>query len=211
MGKLEQGIFGPITGKIKNMVFYQLNGKTVVRSLGLKKNVVKSEALKQRNRSFSLLAAFLSKVKPFIKAGFKNEAAGTVRSYYNIATSYNLLNALNMVDSLPNIQFEKVMLSKGKCPQPLNPTVTLEREGLKFGWSTASLEWRTSQDRVMMLVFYPDLKEALFDIDGPKRAESFGFLHIPPPFKDERMEIYIAFIADDKESVSDSIYMGRIN
>jgi hypothetical protein len=36
-------------------------------------------------------------------------------------------------------------------------------------------------------------------------------LPLPTSILDKRMELYMAFIADDRLSVSDSVYLGRLN
>ena len=69
MAKFE-GFFDKINGKIGNIVFYQLNGKTVGRSIG-KVEKFSDKQLEVQMRT-KLITPFFSPLLEFIKLGFKN-------------------------------------------------------------------------------------------------------------------------------------------
>lgn len=204
------GPTGTANGKISNMVFYQLNGQEVVRGLGVKKKFKSSKVLAQNN-SLKILMQFFNKMKPFLKAGFKNEAAGSIHNYHNLATAYNKTHAMDFVDELPVIRYDKVLLSRGFARMPKNPQVSLEATGLRFNWDPEpDLPWLVNQDQVMMLAWFPEIHECLFSTAGALRRTGTDHLHLPASFRMLQMELYIAFVSEDRESVSDSIYLGSI-
>lgn len=155
---------------------------------------------------------FFSKVKPFLKAGFKNEAAGTIRNYHNLATSYNRTHAIKFEDNVPLISYDKVLLSRGHALPPVNARLSNNAQGLTFDWDTIpDLPWSTNQDQTMTLAWFPEKNEALFNIGGAYRLTGTDHLNVPPALLSERMEIFLAFVSSDRESVSNSIYLGALN
>ena len=211
MGKAKDGIFGPVNGKVKNLIFYTAKGINIIRSVGEKKNIIPSEALKRNNSNFAVLVKFLKKVKPFIRAGFKKEAIGSVYSYHNLATSWNLKNAMRNESGISEIMFDKLLLSRGNCLPPDAAQVSLQPGGLSFTWNATALPYAPSQDRAMLLAYFPELQEAIMNTDGAKRMAGSDFLALQPSYLQEAMEVYIAFKATDSDDVSYSQYLGRIH
>lgn len=204
-------ITGNAVGKVSNAVFYRLNGQEVIRGIGNKK-IFKSKKVFAQNDSLRLLMNFFAKVKPFIKAGFKNEAVGTTRNYHNLATSYNRIHAIDFVEDVPVLRYDKVLLSRGHALSPVNAKVRANPDGLEFSWDTIpDLPWDTNQDQAMTLAWFPELNEALFNIAGARRLSGTDQLNLPPSLQSQKMELYMAFVSEDRESVSNSIYLGTLN
>ena len=204
-------VTGSAVGKVSNAVFYRLNGQEVIRGTG-KKKIFKSKKVFAQNDSIRLLMNVFAKVKPFIKAGFKNEAAGSTRNYHNLATSYNRIHAIDFIEDVPVLRYDKVLLSRGRAQPPLNAKVKANPEGLEFSWDTVpDLPWDTNQDQAMTLAWFPELNEALFNIAGAHRRTGTDQLNLPPSLQSQKMEVYMAFVSEDRESVSNSIYLGNLN
>lgn len=204
-------VTGSAVGKVSNAVFYRLNGQEVIRGTGNKK-IFKSKKVFAQNDSLRLLMNFFAKIKPFIKAGFKNEAAGTTRNYHNLATSYNRIHAIDFVDDVPVLRYDKVLLSRGNALPPFNARMRANSDGLEFSWDIIpDLPWDTDQDQAMTLAWFPELNEALFNIAGAHRLSGTDQLNLPPSLQSQKMELYMAFVSEDRESVSNSIYLGTLN
>jgi len=70
----------------------------------------------------------------------------------------------------------------------------------------------------MMLAYLPANKRTYLSLSGARRSEGEDMLEIRTVAadrgatkRDDVIETYIAFISDDRQSISDSIYAGRIN
>jgi len=128
MAKLNNGILGPLIGKLANVVGYIRLGQPVVRMVPkkLKKKKIRTEAQQAVNLRFKIVKSFISKVKTFVAVGFKLEVAGTTKIAENGAVSYNIKNAV--IGEYPDLtlDFAKVMISKGHLPAPLNPIVEMQ-------------------------------------------------------------------------------------
>lgn len=211
MGKAKNGIFGPINGKVANVVFYTSKGIDIIRSIGDRGIFKPTAALQANNNNFGIMVKFLKKVKPFIKEGFRQKAAGTVYSYHNLAASYNLKNAMHNNAGKPEILFDKLLLSSGNCLNANSPAIELLPEGLEFKWDVADLPYPASQDRAMMLVYFPEIDECVMNTDAAKRIEGRDILPLQPAYCSQHMEVYLAFKASGHDDVSTSQYLGRIN
>ena len=202
---------GPANGKISNSVFYQLNGQQIIRGLGEKKKF-KSPKLLAQNQSMRILMALFAKIKPFIKAGFKNEAAGTIRNFHNLATAHNRMHAIGFENDAPYIRYDQLLLSRGNALVPDNPAVKLTEQGLQFSWAVdPDLPWLSNQDQVMMLAWFPGISESIYSVAGAFRRTGTDLLSLSPAYLELPMEVYMAFVSEDREQVSNSIYLGPIS
>jgi hypothetical protein len=211
MGILKHGPFGTATGKIQNTVSYELNGKNVFRTIGTtkKKPTIKQLAVRQK---MAVVIEFLKVVEPLINVGFKAEALAARKSAHNMATSYNTKSATT--GEYPEIvmDYSKAMSSRGDLMQPLDPQVELLAGKLRFTWQNQpDLEYTNRKDQIMMLAYFPDSHEASIDIYGAQRAAGEDFLPFENKRQNTRMEVYMAFVSSDRESASDTIYLGTIN
>lgn len=77
------------TGRNGNTVTYLLYGKLVKRTIGLRTDKPTIPVLKSRQIT-ALATAFLKPVKEFVAIGFELEGRLNFKSYYDIASSYNI-------------------------------------------------------------------------------------------------------------------------
>jgi hypothetical protein len=211
MGKARKGVFGPIQGRISNLVFYTLNGQQVVRIKGMRDDEP-TLAVKINNMAWTILMDFFQLVKPFLKVGFANEGKGTRLNYHNIATSYNKLNAIKVINDWPFLDYEKLLLSKGTAMPPQNLAVEPVDAGLKFSWDYSETEhWESRTDQTMLMAYLPEENYAFYTTAGAQRKQQTDVLEIIPEYRNKIMEVYFAFVTEDRNNVSTSLYLGRLN
>jgi hypothetical protein len=210
MGKSKHGIYGPISGRVGNLVWYTARGQGRVRGVG--ERTAKLTGSQQQNcNKMSVLMNFFKNIKPFLKVGFINETTGTLLNYHNVATAYNKSNAVVQVNETLVIDYSNVTLSKGNALAPQAPRVQKSEGGLTFSWNYEPLEhWQSRADQVMMMVYFPETNDAEFVTSGAKRSSGQDFLKIHPSYADKAMEIYISFVSDDRTGVATSMYLGRL-
>lgn len=138
--------------------------------------------------------------------------------------SYNLAA---VTGKYPNQEFDytKGIVTAGKLMAPENALATLNeynpvemRSSLKFSWDIDPDQgYLRNRDQVMMLAFFPETGTMDFCLSGARRKEGSDILTISPAYaskgstlKQTYVETYMAFIADDRESISKSVYTGRI-
>lgn len=209
MGKLPQGILGPVIGSIGNVTGYMLNGQNVTRIKDRKITRFTENQLANQQR-MTVLNEFFGFMGSFLKAGFGAAAQGTTKNYHNLATAYNKKNAL--MGEYPNIgiDYPKALLSTGVLTGAQNPVVEAAAKGLKFSWDLYDVAAERGEDQVMMLAFGTVSKQVESILYGPKRIEGEAILPINPKMMREPLATYISFISPDRLHVSNSYYTGKI-
>jgi hypothetical protein len=161
---------------------------------------------------------FVKPINDFVAYSFHPATKGTTKIPQNEATSSFRKLAINGTYPDYWIDFSKVMVSKGDLPAPLNPSVQLAGNQLSFKWEQVPVtNNERNDDQVMLLAYFPDTHHANFIIGGARRPAGEAGLtiypvlsNIPDVQKDTVIETYIAFISNDRQQVSDSIYVGKV-
>ena len=219
MGVLKQGIFGGMSGRIGNRVYYMSRGKQMVRIVGrnVKPPTVKQLASRQQMK---VVIEFLRPILAFIQMGFGIEAMQRNVFPHNVAIGYNKRNALTGEFPDTAIDYEKVLLSKGTLSGLRDVSVRLlgnEEEGLSlwFDWQVGAQEreWPRCNDQVMLMAYFPEEAQdypACYSVAGAKRQAGQDVLELPGYIAGKPMEVYISVISEDRKEVADSMYLGRI-
>lgn len=209
MGKIPNGILGNVIGSIGNVTAYMLNGQNVTR-IKARKISHFSENQLANQQGMTVINEFFYFMGAFLKAGFSLAAKGTTKNYHNLATSYNKKNALKGV--YPNIEMDytKALLSTGDLPEAQNPIAEPVAEGLKFSWDLPEVNSLSGEDQVMILAYGTISRQVQYILYGQKRTAGEAILQLSPKMRQEPVETYISFVSPDRQEVSDSIYVGRI-
>ncbi|SMD14208.1 DUF6266 family protein [Pedobacter nyackensis] len=217
MARLKNGILGPLIGKIANLVGYVRLGQPVIRmeARKRKKKRVRSDAQKAVNLRFKIVKSFIAVISGFINVGYKLDVAGTTKIPENNAVSYHINEAVTGTYPDLVLDYSKVLISRGKLSGPLNPTVELEGDVLKFKWDVdPKSDWKRKRDQVMLLAYKTATHESDYIVSGARRFEGEDELRVQiarhKNRKDDFLETYMAFISDDRQSISNSVYVGRV-
>lgn len=220
MAKLKNGIFGPLIGKLANTVGYVRRGQSLIRMAPIpkKKKKPRSDAQNAVNMRFKIVKSFIAKIHEFVNVGFRLDVAGSTKIPENGAVSYNLKNAVTGEYPKLSLDYSKVLVSKGKLPGPVNALVEIDGYNLKFKWDL-NPDWGfdLKRDQVMMLAYCPAAKKASYCLSGARRSAGLDELIAPAErnvqgqlVKEQSIETYIAFISDDRQNISDSVYLGKV-
>lgn len=211
MGILRNGFAGNIRGKVGNLVFYTLNGKQVARTLG---KMTKSPTIRQLQcrREMAVINGFIKQVTEFTNIGFRLMAKGTNKSPGNMAVSYNKRYALQGTYPDIEIAYEKVLVTQGTMWTADEPSVEMTLLGLDFSWSCPpKSSWPRTNDQVMLLVYFPDIKKVIYILSGVSRLHCATSLALESSLLNEYMEVYMSFIAENRKSIAKSTYLGSFN
>jgi len=210
MGKAIWGPFGPVTGKVGNLVYYCVNGKQRVRTQG-KVIAPPSPAQLRARMGMRVMVGFLKLMTEFLNIGFRVKP-GSGKSPFNVAVSYNLVHGLMGVYPDISVDFSKVMLSMGKLERAIDLSVVLGDVGLVFSWDGSVPRFYPSPtDQTLTLAYFPEQNRVVYGLYGACRLDGTVLLPIPEDLIGEGMEVYFAMVSTDKERVSDSVYLGRVN
>lgn len=208
MAKSPNGPFGQLNGKLRNLVFYTLNGQPIVRTIGIN-NKKPSKAQLANYQAMAVTMDLLRPIKDFINSSFELEAQGTVKNQHNLATAYNKKQALQGAYPDIRINYSKVVFSYGDLPVSTNLKLAKAEKGVYISWeSNEGLD----DDIVMVMLYHPLQKDATYTLNASRRDAEQCFLRIWDPAKqDEPIEAYICFKSADGKCISNSVYLGNLN
>lgn len=211
MAIANNGPFGSHSGKVGNLVYYELNGKNVVREIGRHTKPPTEKQLKVQMET-ALMSGFFSTVLPFIRVGFSAAVLGTGLNAHNMGMKQPRDLIIKGVYPDLMLAFDQILLSTGNLGPAVEPAVSQEAEGLRFSWHTdPQMEWPASTDQVMMLAYFPGEQTIAYELFGNNRLSGTDVLAIPEILQDQHMEVYISFVAADRKTQANSTYMGSFN
>lgn len=200
--------FNGISGRVGNTVIYERNGVMVQREIGIS-NKPATKPQKNQRTKFVVYNEFRGPLQELILIGFA-AAAKKLRKTANDLFSSHILNDCIIGDK-PNqqIDYPKVLFSRGTMPQTQNIRVLETDDGLTFTWDTQLVSNKLrSDDQVMVLVYFPELRKAQFEVNAAKRGAGelqLKVLRNPVPTV---METYLSFKSEG--STANSTYTGRL-
>jgi len=208
MAKITKGLLGGFSGKVGTVVGYTLYGIDRMRSLPDRTAPPTANELKNRSR-FKLVQEVVNCIKDLVKVGFKDY--WTVSGGTRAALSYNRQFALKTKGEGDYIDPAEFKISGGTLPGLTTPVVVQEREDmLRFNWKAVAIDGGSPYDQVMLLAIDMENRKAAYQCTGNFRSSGTELLQLPQVLKGKEVDLYIAVVAKDRCSQSESQYLGRL-
>jgi hypothetical protein len=209
MAKLPQGIFGPITGKVGNIVGATCNGIAYIRSIPEKSDKPKTQAQINNMARFKFFNEELNPFHQFITIGLQNKAIGMTPM--NVASSINHKEFVTGVFPNFEVHFSKLIWSEGMLPQLNGARVSLTGpDTLILSWLQNNQPQAAFDDQVLLLVYCPELKIADGFIGGTIRADEQCTFKLNPRFIGYALEIYVSATSLNRKKIANSAYLGKL-
>jgi hypothetical protein len=208
MGKAKNGMFGPFTGKVGNLVGYYFNGQYIIRSVPAKKSGKVGIPEKKNRKKLSVVQAWLKPICFFVRVGFKNYGSST--GGYHAAVSYILLNAV--AGDYPDLYVDpaKVQVSGGDLGFPDQVSMVLEPGNLlRFNW-TPGTDQGDDYDQAMLLAYDDHQQFISAKETAAFRLSGTDVLPLQSGKEDTTYHVYIGFVAQDRSRQSHSKYLGKV-
>ncbi len=208
MGKIKDGVYGGVSGKIGNLVGSSWKGIPYMRVNPQTVSNPRTNAQQAHRAKISLVTKTLKQLSGYVNCGFKNEAVGMTA--YNAAYSYTLRYCVKGEYPDLGIDWEQFMVSRGNLPNV--EQVQVERTGrtVAFRWdATCRMRMAKRIDMVMPVLFNVDKGQALYGM-GNTRASGQCVVEVPSLWEGDVCMAYVAVFAVDSDEVSDSIWLGEL-
>lgn len=217
MGKISKGILGGVSGKVGNVVGSSWKGIDYLRVKPA--SVSQSNTLQQVTirMKFALMMKLHQPIIEVVRIGFRGFAVK--QSAYNAAVSYNYHNAI--VGEYPDfsIDFQAVLISRGNLPGAVNPSAaSTEAAKVVVTWEPNTGQGSAlATDQAMVVLFNPELMEAVYITSGANRENGTHTLTVPSSWSGTAIHAYVAFLSNEagtgqqgKNRVSSSVYAGTV-
>ena len=212
MAVITEGINGPVSGRLGNVVFYRVGGQNRARSLPRvtkRKRKPSPEQAAQRAR-FKLMQEWLRPVRRLVRIGFGSYAPP--KTGHNVAMSHNMRHAIIDTDGTFSVDPAAFRFSVGPLTPPVNADVYLEGGALHFTWDKPGIPTSLRDARTLLLVLnarngYGDDK--IYGASADICADSLDLDALSCRTGDT-CHAYMAFINAETGEASDSVYAGTI-
>jgi hypothetical protein len=209
-------VSGPMVGFSGTVDGYtysqQPNGTTVVKKKNSKSSKAPTLGQLAVRADTTIFNQLMEPLKTFVKVGYEQEAKRSFKNPYNMMVKHCKTACIEGVYPNRQVNYSKVLITKGELPMPKKVGVKMTAKGLAFNWSTELLPKITHQsDQVMMLAYFPELKETRYMTAGAQRLVGRDLLPLEGIENGYTAEVYISFTSDDRIAIADSIHLGQFN
>lgn len=204
MGQLKGNIFEGVSGSLRNLVFYEVNGKQLVRTKPSGYRDAKSiKQLTQRQR-MSATQNFLRRFRPIIKLYYNNVAAG--KTAFGEAVTWHMHHAL--VGEYPRIEIDiaKAQVSRGRLTPPAMTDIKRENDKLMLEWTTAQPIVGSGSDYLRLVGLLVDQQVALeLDVFAQRQHQAATTMI---GWGESKIHFWAFYLDSRTGEVSDSVYLG---
>jgi len=212
MAVLTEGINGPVTGRLGNVVFYEVKGQNRARSLprASRRRRKPTPAQATQRARFKLMQEWLRPLKRLIRIGFGRYAPP--KTGHNVAMSYNMKHAIVENNGEFSVNPEAFCFSAGPLTPPVNARVSVGEGILYFTWDKPGIDAGIGNARTLLLAYNTTESLASYEICGADALSGSG--ELPLSFIGYRdgmvCHAYMAFMNVETGEVSDSVYAGMV-
>ncbi|WEK20921.1 MAG: DUF6266 family protein [Candidatus Pedobacter colombiensis] len=212
MAKIRNGIFGPIHGKIGNVVGSTWKKIPYLRLLPDKTEITKPATPGQIacREKFRFVQEWLVPFYPYVTVGFKNFAKDKTEINAAFSANYKLAT----VGAYPDlsIDYSKVVLSKGSLPGLFNAKARLSANAreLELSWESNYNDDSSFDDLLILTIYNRELKIIDGFIGGVRRTDLKCSLKLIPKLLGKSLDVYVSVISLNGKKVANSEYLGRV-
>jgi hypothetical protein len=210
MGTYNKGILGAFSGKVGPVVGASWRGKEIMRSLPKKTNKIATPTQLQQRLKFATITSFLGPIYPILNRYYGTNAGEQTR--INKAMSYHLKEVAVYNDPDFEIQYNKVLLSKGDLLGIQAGTIaSTTANTVDFTWEDNSGQGEAlATDKLVVGIYNPTTKSWIYTLAVGDRSTTSGALLLPATFNGATVEAWALFASADEKRYATSTYLGNV-
>ena len=209
MAKLYQGINGPASGRVGDLIFSSNRGVSYVKRAPKPSLKKPSEKQQIQREKFGMAMRFLSPLGSILNESYRK--INPKVSGLNCAIKQTLAEAINGEGPNLKIDFSKVTLIRGKLLSPCLEMVYMEDSNqLLMSGSCVMSPNSYLNDELLAFIYCPSSQPTWHEIKtGILRAEQGGEIKLPAQLVGSEIHVWLAYRSEMMDSFSDSMYMGQ--
>ncbi|RZM18884.1 MAG: hypothetical protein EOO88_39580 [Pedobacter sp.] len=209
MGILDSGPLGPFRKKIGPGIGRRHMGQNLVLPLYHKSTTPATEAQLLQRKKFGMLRSFLSPVRMLVNPGFK--AFVKKNSPANAAFSHNFDHAFVMNGDVPEINYPRIMFSRGQITTPNGLQVSSAAGFITFSWlNEPQSRYCQSTDKASFVIYHPAKGTFRILLDQVDRKALHFETAVSSGHQGESVHCWIVFASANGRVRGDSKYGGII-
>ena len=209
MSKIKPGQVGDFNGKIGQVVVSKWRELIVGRSTPRKTSKLPTDKQMEVRSKFALITAFINKLKTYIALGYPKVVRN--QSGRNIAVKYHLDNAVIESADGYEVDYEKVVLSRGDLFSVYDIEVkSLPNREISVEWTTDIMagDGTNVKDKVAFVTYCPELGTSTGLYPIAERGDLTATLNLMRAYAGKTVHAYMFLVSVDGKSTSDSEYLG---
>ena len=210
MAEIKKGILGGFSGKVGPVVGANWRGKDIIRSTPKPSSRPKTDKQIMQQLKFKTAIAFLQPLRN-IQNRFFGANAG-VKSKVNLAASYFINNAIEVVEGLPTVVYNKVLITKGDLTGFQNVEAIPVAGGIiNLTWVDNGLQGNAlATDKVSVVCYFDGIPafEIFEGISFRSLAEASITLH--SSYVGMEAQVYVFIYNAEETQACNSVYLGAV-
>lgn len=203
-------------GSVGNLVFYELNGKPVVRSKPSSnhKNKYNPSPLQLIQREkLKTINAFLKPIKEALNFGYQELVTDSKKGIHWAFAEINTKGYNHTREQKIDPSYLRV--SKGNLLGPENAQLTRNGNSLEFSWTDNSTEGKAQpSDETFILLYCPEEKKYIWPSVKFRRKTGMATIELDANHSSLSWHVYLAFSQINhrkkKYILSDSVHLGSV-
>ena len=210
MATIKKGILGGFSGKVGTIVGATYRGKDIIRSVPKSSGKLPTASQLLQQAKFKLVIGFLQPLKS-IQAKYFGQGSGA-KSRVNLAASYLLANAVDVVLDVPKFIYNKILITKGDLTGFQNLVTTLAVGGhVNFAWDDNSAQGNALATDIGNGVFYCEDLNRFEIFEGlSTRDDGSVAIILPAAFVGKTAHVWCYFNNALEKQACNSNYQGML-
>lgn len=208
MARITKGILGGFSGKVGTIVGASWRGQDIIRSTPKPSSRPPSEKQLLQQNKFKLVISFLQPLKNIQNRYFGSGSGSKSRT--NMAVSYTISEAVQIVADVPEILFTKVLITKGDLAGFQNVTAAPQAaQVLRLTWEDNSVHGNANAtDRVNLVCYCPSVGTFEIFESVADRASLTADMTLPSQYSGLDIEVWVYFNNAGETLACTSPYLG---
>lgn len=209
MGVILKGILGGFSGKVGTVIGSNWRGKDVMRSLPKRSKKLPTENQMKQRLKFGLVTHFLGPLGEVIGLYFGQPHE--YKSRMNLAVSYHIKQAIIGTYPEYELDFTKVVLTKGDLPGVVNgEVIALVGGEITYTWDDNTGGTAEATDKLIIVVYEKTNGFYFVDVDAADRSVGTVTIDLPAYLTGLTVESWLSFVTVDLKKASNSLFMGGV-
>lgn len=209
MATIKKGILGGFSGKVGTVVGANWRGKDIIRSLPKESQKEPSDKQLLQQAKFKLAVAFLQPLKTILSQYFGSGSG--VKSRVNLATSYTINEAIQVVSGIPELMYNKILVTKGELTGFQNAMLSTQAGSvLDLEWEDNSVQGNASpSDQVSLVSYCKELNDFQIFEGIVMRSDLMASVTLPNFCIGKTIEVWAYLNTEEQTFASNSFYLGE--